>query len=160
MEGVRSWYSAGEAEMKTILLAVAWGIVAGCQSPPLQPRYCGDTFCLNSISADRVTKTTPVDDFNIYKIHYNGREYFIYEGDNPQPPGRYLRSIRSSYPTNTVQMFRGDDMVEVRFDQGPRTRPFAIGEAAGAQFLVAWTPCANDQECKIEEFARLIVARP
>ena len=146
--------------MKILSFPVAWVILTSCQSPVEQPKFCGETFCLRSVAPEQVTKTTPVEDFNIYKISHQEREYSIYEGDNPQPPGRFVRSIKSSYPANNVRMFRGNGVLEVRFDQGPRTRPFAIGETRQVQFLVLWTRCADDQECGIEDFARLVVPHP
>lgn len=143
--------------MKTILLLISWLMLVECQPHTEAPMYCGETFCIRSILPQQVTKSTPVEDFNIYTISQSQRKYFIYEGDNPRPPGRLLRPIRSSYPAKSVQMFRGEGIVEVRFDQGVRTRPYAIDEIRSVQFLVVWTPCPADQECEIEQFARSIV---
>jgi hypothetical protein len=103
-----------------------------------------------------VTKTSPVEDFNLYKLSYDAREYFIYEGNHPHQSGRLERQLRLPFP-GTVRLLRGQGTVEVRFDRGERGAPIAIGENSVPRFIVIWTACPSAQECAIEDVSRLVV---
>ena len=65
----------------------------GCSSTSLP--YCGEAFCLTE-PPTKVSKQTPVEDFNVYRIEYGSKRLHIYEGNHPDTselkPGAELTS--------------------------------------------------------------------
>jgi hypothetical protein len=56
-------------------------ILASCSSETSESD-CGESFCL-PYDAQLVSKRTPVEDFNLYQVEWNGRRFVIYEGNAP-----------------------------------------------------------------------------
>lgn len=62
---------------------VAGVLLAGCASQT-SSGSCGESFCLPP-SANMIQKSQPVEDFLLYRVLYKGREFHIYEGNQPSP---------------------------------------------------------------------------
>ena len=64
-------------------------LVLACEKPgdDALSIYEGETFRLKIQASQTVEKTTPVEDFNLYRSSGNGAEFVIYEGNHPQPGG-------------------------------------------------------------------------
>jgi hypothetical protein len=45
--------------------------------------YCGESFCLETVSESDVTKVTPVQDFNRYSLNLSIGRVEVYEGNTP-----------------------------------------------------------------------------
>lgn len=67
-------------------LLVLSSILASCTAGSVKGAECGETFCLPP-GATFLQKSQPVEDFNLYRALYVGREYLIYEGNNPADIG-------------------------------------------------------------------------
>lgn len=70
---------------------VALALVFLCLSCSASPPFCGESFCMVE-KPSAVSKTTPVEDFNLYRFTNGGRHFLIYEGNSPQR-GEDLGSI-------------------------------------------------------------------
>jgi hypothetical protein len=141
---------------RAFLIPSACAIVLGCQASEAADIFCGDSFCIRSVNRQDVAKSSPVEDFNIYRVSYRDRVYQIYEGNNPRPPGRLLNVLALELPEYRVALYQDGDIIEARFDRGDVDRPFAIGENPPSQFLVISTRCEDSGHCGIEQIARLI----
>jgi hypothetical protein len=142
--------------MKSLRAFAIAAILTACKGPDGEASYCGDTFCLRSVRSSDVVKTSPVDDFNLYKVSHRGRSYIIYEGNHPSSPGRLLRHLdrRSSFAS--VELRRNGDIVEVRFDRGEPKNPIVAAERPFSRYLVVSTECNARDHCSIEEFSGLL----
>jgi hypothetical protein len=71
-------------------------LAAGCSS---QPRVCGESFCM-PVGAKLISRETPVDDFNIYRVDYDGQRFLIYEGNAParRPRSVVLETKQKRWP--------------------------------------------------------------
>jgi hypothetical protein len=55
---------------------------AGCSSAA-EPLVCGESFCLPK-GAKIISRQSPVEDFNLYRVEANANRFVIYEGNHPQ----------------------------------------------------------------------------
>ena len=73
------------ARLKQCVPAVlAVSALAGCSSP--SNHYCGEAFCLTE-NPTKVSKTSPVEDFNLYRVELAGKQFLVYEGNRPNTQG-------------------------------------------------------------------------
>jgi hypothetical protein len=142
--------------MKGFLLFPVCSALIACQVPAAAaPAYCGESFCINTTQTISVSKTTPVEDFNLYKIEFNKRTYQIYEGNYPQPPGQLVRRIRSE-GSETVDLYRSNGIITLKFDRGRPKNPVVSADERIPRYLMAWTRCPASEECSLPEFWNLI----
>ena len=73
--------------------------LASCSS---SPPFCGEAFCLTE-KPSFVSKETPVEDFNVYRVRYRDRGFTIYEGNHPNTT-RY-RELGSVAPDSVPEGF-------------------------------------------------------
>ena len=145
-------------------LATAAAIMAaGCATTAVQGErgFCGISFCLLSISADRVqvSSTTP-EDFKLYRVTTEAGLFTIYEGNFPMRPGRRVRRISSNIRGAMAEIFRNGEVIEARIDRGIVDGFGSIGEPAPLpQYIVAYRNCTDEGDCGVAEFSRLIVPR-
>jgi hypothetical protein len=72
-------------------------IVAGC-SPSAKPSVCGENFCLPK-GTKLISRETPVEDFNLYRVEANGERFLIYEGNHPQrSSGSVVLNVGKDWP--------------------------------------------------------------
>jgi hypothetical protein len=72
-------------------------IIAGC-SPAAEPTICGESFCLPD-GAKLISRETPVEDFNLYRVEANGDRFLIYEGNHPQRrKGSIVLTVGEDWP--------------------------------------------------------------
>lgn len=93
--------------MKTLAsFVLAFFVGCGVEPPQAvgtsdQPVFCGVSFCLAGVEPEKVMKSTPVEDFNWYKIEMTIGILEIYEGNSPdigelqRTPVRELKSVRA-----------------------------------------------------------------
>ena len=62
---------------------IAAAALAGCSK---ERPYCGEAFCLTE-KPTSISKTTPVEDFNLYRVEMAGKHFLIYEGNHPNTQG-------------------------------------------------------------------------
>ena len=135
----------------TRLVAWAWPALlsASCNGATAQREssYCGAIFCADHIIPSQVRKSSPAEDFNLYRIQWRDRIFVIYEGNSPQEGTQYIRTVESKF--GSAELGQGRGYVEVR-----------IATRAGGwpQFVVVTVPCAAD-DCDIEEFVSLLRPR-
>lgn len=63
-------------------IALLLASLTGC-SGAARSTVCGESFCLPD-GAKLVSRETPVEDFNLYRVEEGGNRFFIYEGNHPQ----------------------------------------------------------------------------
>lgn len=111
-------------------------------------RYCGDTFCVRSDTLNSAAKPTPVDDFNLYRMTESGQLFVIYEGNQPQLEGEFVRRVTSGFGIGL--MFRSYQQIEIRYEGPPGRWP---------EYLIISTQCSHTAECGIEAFVRSLQRR-
>jgi hypothetical protein len=141
----------------------AASLLTGCAAQVAQRErgFCGESFCLSSVATDQVQVSSPVEDFTLYRVSMGARTFVIYEGTQPMPPGRRVRSIRTNIRGARATLYRHDRASEVRIDRGVLRRRFLLlGEPTPPpQYIVATTACPSAGDCGIVGFSRLIVPR-
>lgn len=69
----------------------------GCSSAA-GPGVCGESFCLPG-GAKLISRETPVEDFNLYRVEYAGNRFVIYEGNHPKrSPGSVVLTLGKKWP--------------------------------------------------------------
>jgi hypothetical protein len=59
---------------------------------------CGESFCLPA-GAQLLSKETPVEDFNLYRVEAEGKRFLIYEGNHPKrAEGSIVIPIKKDWP--------------------------------------------------------------
>jgi hypothetical protein len=72
-------------------------LMASCSRPD-QPPLCGESFCLPR-GAKLISRQSPVHDFNLYRVEWNGDRFLIYEGNHPQrSKGSVVLEMRKDWP--------------------------------------------------------------
>ena len=72
-------------------------LVVGCSSAT-QPSACGESFCLPH-GAKLISRESPVEDFNLYRVEANGQRFVIYEGNHPKRRhGSVILTIGKEWP--------------------------------------------------------------
>jgi hypothetical protein len=125
-----------------LICYLAFASTSGCSAdnrPVTQA--CGETFCIHGVSQASLAKTTPVEDFNLYRIRAQDRLFVIYEGNNPQSNEVTVGHLRAN--EMDWDMLRGTNHVGARTSRG-----------SFPQYLVVTTACSPNQECPIEDFIR------
>ena len=108
---------------------------------------CGESFCLPR-GAQLVAKRTPVEDFNLYQVEWNGGSFLIYEGNAPDE-GDGAATILSLPldPQATLRRDSGHGSVLLRIDrQWPN-------------YLQIAGPCLPGDRCAAATLASLITRR-
>jgi hypothetical protein len=63
-----------------------------------QPSVCGESFCLPE-GAKLISRETPVEDFNLYRVQDAGKRFLIYEGNHPQRgKGSIVLTVGKQWP--------------------------------------------------------------
>jgi hypothetical protein len=106
---------------------------------------CGESFCIQGIAQNRLIKTTPVEDFNLYRVQTNGRLFVIYEGNAPQSDEAVVGHVRAN--GSAWDLLRANDHIGARSYRERLQWP---------QYLVVTTSCAAASQCPIEGFIRSI----
>jgi hypothetical protein len=86
-----------------------------------------------------LTKTTPVEDFNLYRIRSGNRLFVIYEGSNPRSGEATVGHFRAN--GLDWDLLRATDHVGARTHRGP-----------WPDYVVVTTACPAAEQCPIEEF--------
>lgn len=135
-------------------------MLAGCNAPTVStPSVCGDRFCFDSIPSADVRRTSPVEDFVLYDVWYRGLRYRIYEGDNPQRPGAFVRMANVRLPVSRAEIYRNQDVIQLYMSFEQPDRPVPLNGSIRPGYLVILARCPGTQECGIEEFARHLMPR-
>ena len=71
------------SKFRSVAVAAAMAALASCSNS--RP-YCGESFCLTEKPAS-ISKTTPAEDFNLYRVNMAGKQFLIYEGNHPNTEG-------------------------------------------------------------------------
>jgi len=131
-----------------------------CSNAQAAEDFCGESFCLRSISPDQVRRRSPVEDFTLYDVTYRNRHFRIYEGDNPRAPGAFVRTVRTRLPASQARLFRKEGQIEIYVDREAVPGPVPIdAPTPPPEFLHIATACRPDEECGIEDFASLLQPR-
>lgn len=78
------------------LLLIAALVACSEQAPP---KVCGDSFCFPQ-GTKLLSRETPVEDFNLYRIEVQGERFVVYEGNAPQRrPGSIVIPWSEAWPT-------------------------------------------------------------
>jgi len=62
---------------------LALPILAGIFIAASPQNLCGESFCLPS-DAKLISRESPVEDFNLYRVQWRSNRFMIYEGNYPQ----------------------------------------------------------------------------
>jgi hypothetical protein len=72
-------------------------LLAGCSRRD-EPSVCGESFCLPE-GAKLISRETPVEDFNLYRVEAHGDRFLIYEGNAPQrSEGSVVLTVGKGWP--------------------------------------------------------------
>jgi hypothetical protein len=126
------------------LLGLCSACACGGRTVPVV-EACGESFCIRGIARNGLIKTTPVEDFNLYRVETNGRLFVIYEGNAPRSDEAVVGHVRAN--GSDWDLLRGDDHVGARSRRARLQWP---------QYLVVTTSCATAGQCPIEGFIRSI----
>lgn len=78
------------------LLSMLWLLAACSQSA--EPPACGESFCLPK-GATLISRETPVEDFNRYRVNMHGDRFLIYEGNAPKrSEGSVILNVGKGWP--------------------------------------------------------------
>jgi hypothetical protein len=123
--------------MRASLLLTA---LAGCaDASPSGP--CAENFCLPA-GAKIVSKSNPVEDFNLYQIDWKGARFGIYEGNHPQ------RRADVKQPINLPI----DPAASIDVQDGRGSIIVSIGKHWPA-YLDVMGPCKGSAHCLVTDFA-------
>ena len=103
---------------------------------------CGESFCLPP-EARLLTKRTPVEDFNLYHVEWNGAGFLIYEGNAPTEGQGEVRTLPLPLDAKASLRRNGE-----RGSVVMRLRP------RWPNFLQIEGPCAPAGECLAATLAR------
>ena len=71
--------------------------LAGCSSSG-PPPVCGESFCLPK-DAKLLSRESPVEDFNLYRVEADGQRFLIYEGNSPRrEAGSIVLTMEEKWP--------------------------------------------------------------
>jgi hypothetical protein len=71
--------------------------LAACSGAP-RSAVCGESFCLPE-GAKLLSRETPIEDFNLYRVEEGGNRFVIYEGNHPQRgQGSVVLTIGKRWP--------------------------------------------------------------
>ncbi|WP_156457635.1 hypothetical protein [Altererythrobacter sp. Root672] len=129
------------------LLALLFATTLMSCSPETDGGACGESFCLPS-DARLLSKRTPVHDFNLYDVEWNGVRFVIYEGNAPDE-GEGAESILS-LPLDPEAKLRRDNE---RGSVVARMRP------DWPNYLQINGPCAAGDQCEAAALAKGIIRR-
>lgn len=124
---------------KLLIMITAVGIVSCTRSP----NYCGESFCISNVVARSVIKRTPVEDFNTYSFSRIGRQYFVYEGDNP---------IRKPNLLKTGSLMDGRKFQLLR-DESYAQLIVRIHQRKWPTYLSISTECSSNSGCGLVDLA-------
>lgn len=127
-----------------LLLFVAIA-TAGCS--PVRPQAeeaCGESFCIQGIAAGELSKRSPVEDFNLYRVASRS-DFVIYEGNAPQEGGQTFDRVVIGDTTWAIS--RDGEAIEARLFRPNLQWP---------QYLVVTRPCQPIQRCEIDAFLATI----
>ena len=80
-----------------LLYIMPFLLLAAC-SPSAEPSVCGNSFCLPK-GAKIISRESPVEDFNLYRVDFEGDQFLIYEGNAPQrSEGSVVLTIGKDWP--------------------------------------------------------------
>jgi hypothetical protein len=90
---------------KTMMVSIIVGLLVASilavtfymTSPP----YCGESFCLLDKPNSR-SRTTPAEDFNLYRFQSYGKKFIVYEGNYPNTTGETGLGAIPAIPTGFV----------------------------------------------------------
>lgn len=105
--------------------------------------YCGESFCLNVPRVGLIEVSQPIEDFKIHRIIIGERVYVIYEGDNPDISGEFVRNIRGRHLRG--RMFRDGNAVKISYEVN--------GSMPFSRVMVS-TECRPSHGCDIEGFVQ------
>jgi len=126
------------------VLAISSASACSAASDPVV-EACGESFCIRGVAQDRLTKTSPVEDFNLYRVQTDNRLFVIYEGNAPQTDDRVVGRVRIQ--DAAWELLRATDHVGARTYRERLQWP---------QYLVVTTRCPANEQCPTEGFIRLI----
>jgi hypothetical protein len=109
---------------------------------------CGESFCLPA-EAKLQSKKTPVHDFNLYGVEWQGNSFTIYEGNHPQS-----RAEASKSPL-TLPL---DKSATLRVLEGRGSVLIKIGEE-WPTYLDVMGPCGSGTACAAARFAEKLRRR-
>lgn len=124
----------------------------GCVNDDNQTtQYCGEAFCVVGNTTTH-TKSSPIEDFNIYQLVVDGRRVSIYEGNNPRldPAGELIGELISRTWGEPISIMRTQRGMEAKISTG---RPWP-------NYLVVFIRCSADEPCDIRPIANSIIPRP
>ena len=109
---------------------------------------CGESFCLPP-EARLVSKETPVEDFNLYKVAWRGGRFGIYEGNHPRgqddASGSVVRLPGGRAGTLRVSGGRGSIIFDTQ-NEWPA-------------YLDVRGPCQSTEDCLVKSLALEITLR-
>lgn len=110
------------------------------------PRQCGEVFCLPS-NAELVDKRE-IEDFNLYRMRWNGERIGIYEGDHPDFQSRSAKDVIIPIDANAKLLIEnGQGQVLARLHND------------WPQFLHLTGPCSSRDDCSVLEAASSLTRR-
>lgn len=113
--------------------------------------YCGEAFCIKGIGKEDVSKSTPVEDFNLYNVEYKGRNYLVYEGNSPADSGVAIENVKSNQGAGDSLLVRDREGLRLTIETGKEPWP---------QYVSVSVHCPHDTEyCGMIEFGNLIVVK-
>jgi len=92
--------------MKLSTIAI---LLTACSAGDARDVYCGESFCISGVSSRDVVKTTPVEDFNLYRIRFRDRDFTIYEGNQPNISGNLVRNVPIGMKDVRAELFRSGE---------------------------------------------------
>ena len=111
--------------------------------------YCGESFCLKGISAAQVRSSSPVEDFNIYRVALEKNVYVIYEGNAPQASPPRVSTAVVPIPDAEATYHRDSAKAELRITRKRMDWP---------SHLVVTTDC-EEGDCGLQQFGKRITKK-
>jgi hypothetical protein len=135
------------------ILVLSIPVVFGCGAPVTNEKtrdvsHCGESFCFYG-PVSRWTKTTPVEDFNVYSLSIDNRSISIYEGNHPLSRADKIIIERVRSP------FSGQPTVISRFNGGVEGR-ITTGRHPWPNYLVVTVRCDGRVPCDVRPFLERI----
>lgn len=109
-----------ESDVRWMPFFLSLAACAQTDSGPID-RDCGESFCLGK-EARIVSKSSPVEDFNLYSIDFRSYKLSIYEGNNPSSLKAQGRAIQIHGKSAHVISEGSKAIIRITWDSGPWPR--------------------------------------
>ena len=101
--------------MTIVRLLLLLLVSSGCTSHA-KPKTCGRKFCLPP-KAEIISSRSPIEDFILYEVEWNGSSISIYEGNHPSRGKVALKQLVTPIDRN-AQFYESDGKANVIIEVG------------------------------------------